>query len=170
MAIEIGRRPGPERPPVTLPSTGWRVWVSMRMAGIVLQMVMASAPPSTAARAIAVISGTFGASLASSGRSVLALTEATAWAVSWALWPKRDPSSTLGQLRLSSIARYPVPWAAMAAISPNWSTESEAKLRIQVAFHWPQVGVTSRIPASIPGLVRPMAFRNSRSPVSQASR
>ena len=74
----MGRKPSPESPPVTLPSTIRRVEVSMRMAGIVLQRVRASAPPATAAFAIRVMSGTLGASLAKTGRSVLAFTAATA--------------------------------------------------------------------------------------------
>ena len=64
----------------------------------------------------------------------------------------------------------PVAWWAMAAICPNCSTESEEKLRRIVAFQRDQPGVTSRNAVSIPGLVRPMELRKSRSPASQPSR
>ena len=59
----MGLMAGPDRPPVRLASTGLRVSMSMTIAVNVLMRLRASAPASTAARAMTLISVTQGESL-----------------------------------------------------------------------------------------------------------
>ena len=68
---------GPLNPPKTLPSLGRRVSRSTAMARMVLMSERASAPPSSAARAISTMSATLGDSLAMSGRRQRDLAAAT---------------------------------------------------------------------------------------------
>ena len=73
----IGWIAGPVRPPVTLPRIGRRVSMSTAIAGMELISEIASAPHSSAARAKAAISLTFGASFGITGRRVAARTRST---------------------------------------------------------------------------------------------
>ena len=68
----IGLTAGPDMPPVLKPSDGRKLSVSMRIARIVLATVSASAPASSAARAMPTTSPAFGDSLTITGRSVAA--------------------------------------------------------------------------------------------------
>ena len=70
MRSAIGFTAGPESPPQPLASTGRRAAASIAIARMVLMSVRASAPPATAARAIATRSGAFGESFTHSGRRV----------------------------------------------------------------------------------------------------
>jgi len=94
---------GPLNPPMTLASLGRRVSASTAMAKTVLMSEMPSAPPSSAARAIAAISVTLGDSLAISGRRQADLTRLTSSAVRSTNMAGQAPFSfTFGQEMLSS--------------------------------------------------------------------
>ena len=99
---------GPERPPITLPSLGLRVSGSIAMPSSVFATTSASAPASSAARAISATSATFGVSLAQIGTRAQRLISAIARCVSFADMAKARPSASMfGQEMLASIAATP---------------------------------------------------------------
>ena len=106
----IGRIAGPDNPPVTPPSTGRSVSVSMTSPSAVLISESPSAPAATTARATATMSVTSGESFAKTGtpgvedRRTECNTSAAAAGSQANTWPR---SSTLGQEMLTSIAETP---------------------------------------------------------------
>ena len=67
MRTATGSTAGPERPPVFIFRMGRRVFTSMRIPRMVLMRLMASAPASSTARAISVMSVTLGESFTITG-------------------------------------------------------------------------------------------------------
>src|SRR5207244_11303504 len=108
MRTITGRMAGPDRPPITLPSLGLRVSVSIDMPSSVLATTSASAPASSAARAISAMSATLGVSLAQIGTRAERLISQIARCVSFADMAKARPSASMfGQEMLASIAATP---------------------------------------------------------------
>ena len=98
---------GPERPPVTLAIFGRRVRTSIAMPTSVLMSESASAPASSAARAIARMSVTFGDSFGMTGRPVASRAAFTTWYVSFGSVEKSSPPATLGHETFNSMPATP---------------------------------------------------------------
>ena len=103
MRSATGNTAGPLRPPVTFFSTGRRVFRSMRMPCSVLIRDRPSAPASSQARAMAVISVTLGLSFMITGLCVTRFTARVTSAAAAGSVPKdMPPPCTLGQEMLTS--------------------------------------------------------------------
>ena len=107
-ASATGLSAGPESPPVTPPSSGFSVQWSIASPRSVFVSTSASAPPRSAARAIAARSATLGESLTHSGSRVAARQRRTTASVSAGSLPiEMQPLLTFGQETLSSSAAMP---------------------------------------------------------------
>ena len=105
MRSAMGFTHGPERPPVTVESMGRRCSASMAIPNRVLMRDTESAPSASAARAISVMSVTFGESFTMSVRGYMFRTACTTSAALLGHVPNAiPPCFTLGQDMFSSIA------------------------------------------------------------------
>src|ERR1039458_5447756 len=103
MRRAMGVLAGPERPPVTLDSSGRRVSALMHMARKVLVRLTASAPAAAEILAIWAMEATLGESLTMSGRPERALARSTRYSSELGSAPKAMPPAwTLGQETFSS--------------------------------------------------------------------
>ena len=101
----IGNSAGPESPPVRLAIIGCRARKSSRIPVSVLIIVTPAAPASTTARAISVISPTFGESFGYTGTLEASTTpRVTSAAITGSVPNSTPPALTFGHEMLSSIA------------------------------------------------------------------
>ena len=124
--------------PVMLASCERRVLMSIAIPRAVLITESPSAPASSAARAMTVISVTFGESLTSSGRAVFSLTPLTSSSVNFGSTPKLIPPEwRFGQEMLSSIAATP-------SAASNFSVTSKILFHLLTA-RYSQLSGTSKL-------------------------
>ena len=159
LAKAIGLMAGPVRPPWLLVRRGCQLSMSTAMPISELINDRASAPPCSAARAIATMSVTFGDSLAITGRLKTRFTSATVRSVSCSLWPiSIPPWSTLGQLIFSSTMST-ASWSLSLAQTSTYSVSDEPATLTMTFVPWPaRNGIFSSMNRSMPTLARPMAL------------
>ena len=136
-----------------------RVLISNRMRSSVLIRLRASAPPASAAFAVAVMSVTFGESLTISGFVQLRFTSRVTFSTIAGSTPKATPPSfTLGHDILSSNKSVSVP-DKISATARYSSTVAPAILAMTTAPDFFSHGSSFFIKQSTPGFCSPIAFR-----------
>src|SRR5258706_15667784 len=100
MRSAMGFTAGPDKPPVTFASQGFRVRVFILIPVIVLMREMASAPDEAAASAVGRTSPLLGESFTMRGSVVARRTAAATSATACSLAPKTTPPSHLDRRRL----------------------------------------------------------------------
>ena len=150
---------GPDNPPVTLASTGRRVFTSIAIPTNVLMSESASAPASTQALAMATTSVTLGESLTIKGLLVAARQAATTPAAQAGSLPKRmPPSLTLGHEIFISSAATSGTASSRRTISAYSSTVPPKKFAMQGVSTVRRNGVLPAMNASMPTFCRPIAL------------